>query len=495
MAVSKTHYNAETKIWRGPISESRYTLEDSIGAVVLDAMHQYPDHVVQLCHQSGKEITNKQMAELACSVAINFSKLNLQQTDVVGVCSGNCDYVAPFCDGVVYDKIRQCLVESGLENTPIYTVCNHIEGVPTVMELLNEKNVDEVFKLPPLKHGARQDAFYLCTSGSTNLPNVVRMSHYAILYRMGVHRRSAKLLVFSGVFWFMGIVNTQKTRVITENPFSPQAFCEIVQKHKIEIAACSPSHIPLCLSCPEILAASDLTSLKTLFVAGKTLPYSLVSKFKEYAVNCEFPIVYGMTELCGAVSRGILDASNKVGQLVHNVEVRIVSDNGENLGPNETGEIYIRTKYASSGYYCNPEASRLTYIEDGWIRSGDIGYFNDEGNFYVVDRRKDILKYNNFHFSPTAIETVIYEIPDVAEVCVVGIPDITYDSLPAAAIVKRQGANITEADVSQYVAKRMQHFENLDGGVYFFDKLPLTASGKVLRKDVTDLCAKLRNKQ
>ncbi|XP_011295722.2 probable 4-coumarate--CoA ligase 1 [Musca domestica] len=535
MIESQSYYNEDTKIWHGPIIEPSYGLNDSIGSVILEAMRKDPDHVIQISYPSGKEFTNREMAELSCRAATHYGKLKLEQTDVVGICAGNSDYVAPifygaifsglclsttdpsanvkglrhtysltkpkimFCDGDIYDKVQQALQECGLEDTVIYTVRNHIEGVPNVMEVLDEKYSDTDFRVPVLKHGGRQDAFFLCTSGSTSLPKAVRLSHYTVLNRIQSERtEDQKMLVFSSVYWLMGLLTlvqcavNHTTRVISENPFTPKDFYDIVEKHRITLAASSPSHIPLCLACPETLAASDLSSIEVMVVTGKSLPYPLVAKFKEYAVNCFFPILYGMTELCGAVSSGEVNPRNSAGSIVANTNVKIMNDAGERLGPNETGEIYVQAKFISSGYYCNPEANSKTFLEDGWVRTGDMGYFNDDGELFIVDRRQDIMKYNNFHFSPTTIEKVICEIPDVAEVCVVGIPDLIYDNLPAAAVIRRNGANITESEISEYVASRMQHFENLHGGVYFFESLPLTASGKIIRKDVTEMCAKLK---
>ncbi|XP_073842173.1 probable 4-coumarate--CoA ligase 1 [Musca autumnalis] len=538
MDTDRTFYNEETKIWYGPNTEPKFGLDDSIGSVVMKFMLEYPDHIIQVCHQSGKQFTNKEMAEMSTRAAVQFRKLKMEQTDVVGICAGNSDYIAPifygvlfsglclsssdpsfnvkglkhvysltkpkiiFCDGEVYSKVRQALRDCELEETIIYTVRNHIDGVPSVMEFLDVSIGDEEYRISPLKHGGLQDAFYVCTSGTTDLPKVLRMSHYAILNRMQCNdrRKGQKLLVFSGVYWFLGIatlieaVMNCETRFISEKPFSPEDFFEIVKLHKISVVASSPSHIPLCLACPsEMWLNSDLSGLRLLLTTGKTLPYSLFAKFQKYAPNCRFPVVYGMTELCGSVTRAFIDPSNSVGVLMSNNEMKILNENGEKLGPNETGEIYVRSKFTSSGYLCNPEAARRTFLQDGWIRTGDMGYFNDKGRLFIVDRRQDILKYNNFHFSPSAIEKVIYEIPEVAEVCVIGIPDVTFDFLPAAAVIKRYGDNITEAEICKYVTDRMQHFENLHGGVYFLESLPLTGSGKIIRKEVTEICMKLRS--
>lgn len=277
------------------------------------------------------------------------------------------------------------------------------------------------------------------------------------------------------------------TRIISENPFTPEEFCDIVKHCQINVSANYPAHIPLLLASDK-LATSDLSSLRLMFIAGKTIPYALMEKFMPFAKNCTFRTYYGLTEICGAITSSPIDPSDSVGRMLVNTEAKILNDSGEQLGPNETGEILVRKKYPGRGYYKNPEATRAMYDEEGWVHTGDIGYFNSAGQLYVVDRRKDILKYNNFTFSPTNIERVICEIPEVAEACVVGIPDETYDLLPAAGVVRRQGATISERQIAQYVAERRQDYERLRGGVYFFDSFPLTVTGKTNRKEVTEMC-------
>lgn len=281
------------------------------------------------------------------------------------------------------------------------------------------------------------------------------------------------------------------TRIISENPFSAEEFFDIVRLYKVNVVASYPSYIPQCLTSDK-LASSDLSSLRLFYIAGKNIPYSQIEKFKPYAKNCIFRTYYGLTEVCGAITSTTMEPNNPVGRVLANTEVKILNDNGEHLGPNEWGEILVRRQHQPKGYFNNPEVTRAMYDEDGWVHTGDVGYFDNNGQLYIVDRRKDILKYNNFPISPTNIEKVICEIPEVAEVCVVGIPDSTYDYLPAAAVIKRQEAQIKESDIVEYVATHMQHYENLRGGVYFFDSLPQTASGKINRIEVTQLCINLR---
>ncbi|XP_061389631.1 luciferin 4-monooxygenase-like [Musca vetustissima] len=533
----ETIYDPEKKVWHGPVDELRYGPQYSIGSAVLEAMKKYPDHVIQICHQSGKEITNREMIKLTVQAARHFEKLQLQQCDIIGICAGNSDYVAPiyfgalcaglcispldpsfnvnglkyvynltqpklmFCDGEIYQKVRQALEECGLSATKIFTVRNHMDGIPNVMEFFEEICDASTYVVPPLREGFEQVAMILRTSGSTGPPKGIQMSHAALLNAttLGVDF-APRLLCYGSLYGsvptFMMIQSATDcfTRIISENPFTPEEFIDIVKMHKINVSANFPADIPLLLTSGK-LASSDLSSLRLMFVAGKTIPYSLIEKLMPYAKNCTFRTYYGLTEICGALTSSPVDPSDAVGRMLVNTEAKILSDKGMQLGPNEVGEILVRKKYPGSGYFKNPEATKAVYDEDGWVHTGDLGYFNDAGQLYVVDRRKDMLKYNNFTLSPTNIEKVICEIPEVALACVVGIPDETCDFLPAAGVIKRQGVTISEAQIAQHVADRMDDYEILRGGVYFFDSFPLTVTGKTNRSEVTEMCIKRRQNE
>ncbi|XP_058974436.1 uncharacterized protein LOC131800767 [Musca domestica] len=152
MNPGQTYYDRETKIWHGPTTEPRYSLDDSIGFVVLEALRKYPDHISQICHPTGNQFSNRQMAEMSCRVAVHFGRLKLQQTEVVGICAANSDFVAPiffgamfsglclsttdpstnvrglkhiysvtkprvmFCDGDIYGKVQKALQECDIGN-------------------------------------------------------------------------------------------------------------------------------------------------------------------------------------------------------------------------------------------------------------------------------------------------------------------------------------------------------------------------------------------
>ena len=310
--------------------------------------------------------------------------------------------------------------------------------------------------------------------------------------------KTERYLCFSTIYWLSGLFSliispfSKFTRIISENPFTPEDFIEINKKFKPTFFFGTPSQIGLLLAHPN-LDENTLTSLRVLFLCGSTVPYKLVEKIKKYVPDAFILTTYGQTETSGAVSQGLVVEDNNVGQLIHNIEVKIIDDDNKSLGPGEVGEICSRTYHQWPGYYGNLKATNDVYDSERWIHSGDLGYFNEKGDLYVIDRKKDILKYNNYHFSPSEIESVILELPDVVEVCVFGIPDIIFTFMPAAAIVKLPGSLLTGDKVYKHVKERMAHFKQLRGGVYFIKVLPKTPSGKIIRRKTAELCQSINN--
>lgn len=146
------------------------------------------------------------------------------------------------------------------------------------------------------------------------------------------------------------------------------------------------------------------------------------------------------------------------------------------------------------GYYNNAEATKQLFDEDGFIKSGDLGYFNDDGMLFVVDRKKDILKYKAIQVNPSEIENVIESIKGVEAVSVVGIPDELCENLITAAIVKCEGfEKLTENEIINYVESKLPDYKQLSGGVYFFKTFPTTITGKIVKKLILEEILKLKN--
>lgn len=348
----------------------------------------------------------------------------------------------------------------------------------------------------PLKSGGDQTAAILCSSGSTGLPKGVTISHRALnncgFFLVGSGDR---MLCFSTLYWLSGLLNLYLglfhggCRIITKKPFSSDLLIDLIETFKISFILGPPSQMAL-LAQNDRAARADLSSMKNYLVGGSPVPYPIIEKSRKLMPHCCVKVGYGLTEIGGACSYGVPVGPNATGRVKENTKVKIVDDNRNKLGVGETGEILVQTPFKWNGYYGNKEAT-LDSIEAGWFKSGDLGFFDKDGNLFVVDRKKEILKFKNFHFFPTEIEMMIQELPDVVEVCVCGLPDLVMTDLPAAVVVKKLGSSLSENEIIEHVAANMAHFKQLRGGVYFVDEIPKTASGKNVRKKVKDLIIKL----
>lgn len=139
---------------------------------------------------------------------------------------------------------------------------------------------------------------------------------------------------------------------------------------------------------------------------------------------------------------------------VSSCNFQIIDEDGNVLDPNEIGEIHVYTSTKFLGYANNPEASRNAFDEAGWLKTGDLGYFTEEGEVFVVDRKKDMIKYLNYQVAPSELETFIQKIEGVKVVCVVGIPDIISGDLAAAIVIKEKNSFLLEQDVVDEIASQ-----------------------------------------
>jgi 4-coumarate--CoA ligase len=171
--------------------------------------------------------------------------------------------------------------------------------------------------------------------------------------------------------------------------------------------------------------------------------------------------------------------------------LQIIDDDGNALDTNEIGEIYLLTAVRFLGYANNLEETRNAFDKEGWFKTGDLGYINDEGDIFVVDRKKDMIKYLNYQVAPSELENFIISIDGVLAVCVVGIPDMLCGDLAVAVIVKDINSELTEQDIIEEVSRNFPPFKRLHGGAYFMDGMPLTPSGKIKKREVRKLAARM----
>lgn len=231
--------------------------------------------------------------------------------------------------------------------------------------------------------------------------------------------------------------------------------------------------------------------------AGSILHAEVEIRMNKYLTNCQVYSGYGMSEATGIVSVNYPKTKiDSVGQLAPGLCVKIIADDGTLCGINEDGEIVLDMKYKFIGYYDDDESTASTLDENGFLHSGDIGHFDEDGYLYVVDRKKDILKYMNYQISPSEIENTVLKHPGVKHVCVVGVPDVVCIDLPAAVVVRNtDDIELNEGDIYDLVKSKLSDAKQLRGGVYFVDSIPMTPSGKLLRRLVREIVVNLYNQK
>lgn len=271
------------------------------------------------------------------------------------------------------------------------------------------------------------------------------------------------------------------TVVIAES-FSPDHTLAHLVETSATIFFGVPAMYAILLNKPE-LETYDFEHLRLLCYGAAPMPYELVKKLKEAFPKVAVQNLYGQTENSPAATSLLDDAAlrkiGSVGKPLSRTEVKLVDAEGEEVPVGEVGEICVRGPQVMKGYLRNPEETLLA-VRDGWLYSGDLGRFDEEGYLYIVDRKKDMIIRGGENIYPIEIEEVLYRMPEVLEAAVVGIPHEVYGEVAKAFIALKEGQSISEEAVLQYASTQLAKYK-VPAEVEFVGSLPRNASGKVLK--------------
>jgi len=264
--------------------------------------------------------------------------------------------------------------------------------------------------------------------------------------------------------------------------FDPETFLTLVQEHDIQIAAVVPSMLQLLLA--QRLEDYDLSSLRWLVSGAAPLPREVIEEVARRLPHVELREGYGLTESSAIVSSNPPGRVRlgSVGLPVPGVEVRIVGEDGEALPAGDVGEICTRSPTVMQGYWRDAALTAET-VRDGWLRTGDLGYVDEDGYLYVVDRKKDLIIRGGFNVFPRDVEDALVEHPAVSLVGVVGRPDERHGEEVVAFVSLREGAAATAGELVAFAKGRIGGYR-YPREVRILPDIPLTPVGKVDRKSL-----------
>ena len=351
---------------------------------------------------------------------------------------------------------------------------------------------------PAVRIDPKQDLIALpYSSGTTGLPKGVMLTHHNLVAeltlvaaRPDVHFPAVEdtIIAFLPFFHIYGIVVflasglERGSTIVTMPRFDLEQYLELIQKHKVTFLHLVPP-VALGLAKHPLVDKYDLSTAKWAISAAAPLGQPVADAFTQ-RLGTQLFQAYGMTEVSGATHVGsylpgeVRPASG--GRLLPNTECLIVDPtSGEAVDRDQLGEIWVRGPLIMRGYLNAPEATAQTIDAEGWLHTGDVGYVDDLGDVYIVDRVKELIKYKAFQVAPAELEAILIGHPAVADAAVIPSPDEEAGEVPKAFVVARTPT--PAEDIIAFVNEKVAPYKKIRK-LQFIDAIPKSASGKILRR-------------
>ena len=340
-------------------------------------------------------------------------------------------------------------------------------------------------------------AVILYTSGTTGKPKGAELTH-ANLYRnsKGVSEKLGEmgtedvLLGALPLFHSFGQTCTMNSAVsvgatVTMLPrFDPDKALQIIERDRVTIFQGVPTMYNAMLH-SESCDSADCSSLRTCMSGGAAMPAELMRAFEE-KFGCVILEGYGLSETSPVASFNHPDRERKPGSIgtpIEGVEMQVWDDDGNEVPQGEVGEIVIRGHNIMKGYWNRDDANKEAITDDGWFRTGDMAKMDEDGYFFIVDRKKELIIRGGYNVYPREIEEVLYEHPAVQEAAVVGVPHDELGEEVGAAVVLKEGESVEADELKGYVKEQVAAYK-YPRRIWFVDELPKGPTGKILKREI-----------
>ncbi|HVA88978.1 MAG TPA: 4-coumarate--CoA ligase family protein [Chloroflexota bacterium] len=496
----------------------------SLPRLLLDAARGREDRIAIIEGASGRSITYGEFTSQVRRVAANLAQRGLLKGDVFAIFLPNSIEYAI--------ALQAVMLLGGIATTvnPTYTAHElafqledanavYLLTIPPLLERAREANraglLREIFVVgeadgatpfhdllaesgepPDVVIDALQDLAILpYSSGTTGLPKGVMLTHHNLVAnilqiraaepRLDEETRLLAVLPFYHIYGQVVVLYLSLYvggTIVTMPRFDLPAFLQVIQNHKVSYANLVPPII-LALAKHPLVDQYDLSSLKAVFSGAAPLGDEVAAACaarlgcvvkQGYGLTETSPVTHVMPESDGPMNTG------SIGVCLPLTETRLVDpETGNDLGPNQRGEVWVRGPQVMRGYLNRPDATAAMLDSAGWLRTGDIGYVDDTGYFYIVDRLKELIKYKGLQIAPAELEAILLTHPAVADAAVIPCPDQEAGEIPKAFVVLKGEA--TAEELQAYVAEKVAPYKKIRR-LEFCAQIPKSASGKILRR-------------
>jgi acyl-CoA synthetase (AMP-forming)/AMP-acid ligase II len=499
-------------VWRSvyePIETPEGTLHESIAATA----RAMGDRVALIDGPSGATTTYAELASRIDRAAAGLAARGLRPGDVLALWAPNSPgwaiaALGAMAAGATVSGVSPVAVERELAAQLMDSEALIVVAPPDRLELARKvartAGVREVIALDDVEGDGTPPAVDLdpatavallpYSSGTTGLPKGVMLTHANVVVAIAQARAGLKLgprdtvaavAPFAHVMGFVITLTnalTSGATVVTLPRFAFEPFLELVERHRATVVIVAPPVMAALAGHPAV-GARDLSSLELVVAGGAPVPAEIARAVGERLPGAVVRLGYGLTETSATVTAPDREqpvAPGSVGRAMPGTELRVVDpESGADLGPGEPGELWVRGPQTMAGYLHRPDATAAMIDADGWLHTGDLVVVDEEGQLFIVDRLKELIKVSAFQVAPAELEAVLATHPAVADAAVVGRPDAATGEVPVASVVAR--GPLDADDLMAWVAERVAPYKRIRA-VRFVEAIPRTPAGKILRR-------------
>lgn len=384
--------------------------------------------------------------------------------------------------------LKSIIVADSVSSSDIYVESRLV--IASLAEML--KSEGEILRLNYEVKGDDIVSF-LYTSGTTGRPKGAMLTHRNLSYNAYQSKLSTEMTsadvslcvlpMFHSFAWTASVLLplSAGASVVIMESFAPQLFLKTLLEEKITFITAVPTMFTMLLQVSGI-SLEHFTNVRLAYSGGSSLPGEVLKIFND-KYGLKIIEGYGLSECSPACTANPYNGICKAGSIgipLQDIECKIIDEEGNQVPANTPGEFLFKGPNVMKGYFNMPEETAKV-LKDGWLYTGDIGYRDEDGYLYIVERKKDIIIAGGLNVYPKEIEEVLYSHPKVAEAAVIGVPDELRGEIIKAFITLKEGEDGTSREFIKYCQERLANFK-LPKVVEFVDSLPKSSTGKILKK-------------